>query len=187
MNDDSAFIRAIVARPDDDTVRLVYADWLEERGDPRGEFLRLEAALARSRDARQISAGQTRLQALRKEIAPDWLAQMSRSKIELCESQFAFQCPKQWDKLRPTDEPGVRFCDACSENVYYSHTIEEARQHAWRFRCVAVDAGVERKEGDLERPLVLGRLFVPERVTHRVPERPTQVRPSRQTRTRRQQ
>jgi uncharacterized protein (TIGR02996 family) len=43
---DDAFLRAILADPDDDIPRLVYADWLEERGDPRGEFIRLQIALA---------------------------------------------------------------------------------------------------------------------------------------------
>jgi uncharacterized protein (TIGR02996 family) len=42
---DDAFIRAILASPGDDTSRLVYADWLDERDDPRGGFLRAEAAL----------------------------------------------------------------------------------------------------------------------------------------------
>ena len=37
---------AIVASPDDDTLRLVYADWLDEKGDPRGTFIRLDLALA---------------------------------------------------------------------------------------------------------------------------------------------
>jgi uncharacterized protein (TIGR02996 family) len=40
------FIDAILAEPDDDTPRLIYADWLEERGDPRAEFIRLQVELA---------------------------------------------------------------------------------------------------------------------------------------------
>jgi uncharacterized protein (TIGR02996 family) len=33
------FLQAIAADPADDVVRLAYADWLEENGDPeRGEF-----------------------------------------------------------------------------------------------------------------------------------------------------
>jgi uncharacterized protein (TIGR02996 family) len=40
MSDDEDFVAAVLAAPDDDTVQLVYADWLEERGDPRGEYLR---------------------------------------------------------------------------------------------------------------------------------------------------
>jgi uncharacterized protein (TIGR02996 family) len=48
---DDAFIRAILASPGDDTSRLVYADWLDERNDPRGSFLRAEVALASARPA----------------------------------------------------------------------------------------------------------------------------------------
>jgi uncharacterized protein (TIGR02996 family) len=40
MSDEQALLRAILMRPDDDAPKLIYADWLEERGDPRGEFLR---------------------------------------------------------------------------------------------------------------------------------------------------
>ena len=38
---EDAFIRAIQENPNDGIALLVYADWLDERGDPRGEFLRL--------------------------------------------------------------------------------------------------------------------------------------------------
>ncbi len=37
-------LAAIYAAPDDDEPRLVYADWLQERGDPRGEFITLQLA-----------------------------------------------------------------------------------------------------------------------------------------------
>jgi carbon storage regulator len=39
--EEESFWRAIAASPGDEATRLVYADWLEERGDPLGEFLRL--------------------------------------------------------------------------------------------------------------------------------------------------
>jgi uncharacterized protein (TIGR02996 family) len=38
------FLAAIAATPED-PVRLVYADWLEQRGDPRAELVRIEAQL----------------------------------------------------------------------------------------------------------------------------------------------
>jgi uncharacterized protein (TIGR02996 family) len=42
------FLSAICAAPDDDTPRLVFADWLQENGDPdRAEFIRLQIAVAR--------------------------------------------------------------------------------------------------------------------------------------------
>jgi uncharacterized protein (TIGR02996 family) len=42
-----AFLHAILDAPDDDAPRLICADWLEEHGDPRGEFIRVQCALAR--------------------------------------------------------------------------------------------------------------------------------------------
>ena len=41
-SDHAAFLRAIRAAPDDDLPRLIYADFLDERGDPRGEFIRIQ-------------------------------------------------------------------------------------------------------------------------------------------------
>jgi len=66
MNDE-AFLRAIAENPNDNSVRLVYADWLEEQGDPRGEFLRLECQL------QQILM---RHAELRHQIDPTWLARV---------------------------------------------------------------------------------------------------------------
>jgi uncharacterized protein (TIGR02996 family) len=45
MSRDDAFLQAIREDPDDDVPRLIYADWLEEQGDPRGEFIRVDCAL----------------------------------------------------------------------------------------------------------------------------------------------
>jgi uncharacterized protein (TIGR02996 family) len=47
LTHDDAFVQAICESPDDDTPRLVYADYLDERGDPRGEFIRVQCELAR--------------------------------------------------------------------------------------------------------------------------------------------
>jgi uncharacterized protein (TIGR02996 family) len=47
MTHDDAFFQAIIENPDDDTPRLVYADWLEEHGQPdRATFIRVQCALA---------------------------------------------------------------------------------------------------------------------------------------------
>lgn len=40
MNDETGLIEALRADPTDDACRHVYADWLEERGDPRADYLR---------------------------------------------------------------------------------------------------------------------------------------------------
>ncbi len=48
-SDERSFLDAICGQPDDDTARLVYADWLAENGEPdRGEFIRVEVELART-------------------------------------------------------------------------------------------------------------------------------------------
>jgi len=50
MSDHAEFLGEILANPDDVTARLVYADWLEERGDPRSEFIRVQCRLAELSD-----------------------------------------------------------------------------------------------------------------------------------------
>lgn len=48
MIDEAAFIQTIREHPDDDGPRLVFADWLEERGQcERAEFIRVQIELAR--------------------------------------------------------------------------------------------------------------------------------------------
>ena len=51
MYEEFPFLRAIFNQPDDDGLRLVYADWLEERGDPRADFLRLDVERHRPANA----------------------------------------------------------------------------------------------------------------------------------------
>jgi uncharacterized protein (TIGR02996 family) len=47
MFDQEGFVRAVIERPDEDTPRLIYADWLEEQGDTaRAELIRVQCELA---------------------------------------------------------------------------------------------------------------------------------------------
>jgi uncharacterized protein (TIGR02996 family) len=75
MSDERGFLRAIQDNPEDDSLRLVYADWLEERGDPRSEYLRLVCALSSPECADQeVEKFHERLQELRACADPRWLA-----------------------------------------------------------------------------------------------------------------
>jgi uncharacterized protein (TIGR02996 family) len=48
MTHDDAFLQAIIESPDDDSLRLIYADWLEDHGQPeRAAFIRVQCELAR--------------------------------------------------------------------------------------------------------------------------------------------
>jgi uncharacterized protein (TIGR02996 family) len=48
MNQEEAFLRAVCEHPDEDAVRLIFADWLDEHGEPeRAEFIRIQIEQAR--------------------------------------------------------------------------------------------------------------------------------------------
>jgi uncharacterized protein (TIGR02996 family) len=75
MSDDEPFLRAILATPEETVTRLMYADWLEERGDPRGEYLRLGAQLAALPVGHQAGPGiRRRMIELRGQFPAPWLA-----------------------------------------------------------------------------------------------------------------
>lgn len=193
MTDEDAFLRKLLDNPADDVVRLVYADWLEERDEAaKAEFLRLEAEIATAKKARQARI-KVRLQQLAATLDTSWLPIVSKIAIDRCgqvkqirafqiaqliarigssprplesaEPKFEFECPRQWENLRPTANPRVRCCDGCRENVFYCDTILVARAHARKGHCVAVDLGIIRKKDDLgppptnQPPVMVGRLL----------------------------
>lgn len=68
--DEAPFRQAIAAAPLDDGKRLVFADWLQQRGDPLGEFISLSLARPRS------GAASMRRRALVQEHAEAWLGEL---------------------------------------------------------------------------------------------------------------
>jgi uncharacterized protein (TIGR02996 family) len=78
MTDDTTFVNAIVAHPDDRTPRLIYADWLDERGDPRAEFVRLQVRLGEiGRPSAEYARVFDRLKELEPTVPEDWLLLMT--------------------------------------------------------------------------------------------------------------
>jgi uncharacterized protein (TIGR02996 family) len=78
-----SFLRGLDANPSDDTLRLVFADWLEERGDDRGQFLRAAVALRNS----AASDGSfphllRRLRELRSAVSAEWVVRAFRDLAE---------------------------------------------------------------------------------------------------------
>jgi len=133
MSDEAGFLRVIQENPEDDAVRLVYADWLEERGDVRGEYLRLEHQLE------QISL---RLAQLRAQIDPAWLATVSKR----CQVVLVSFSPQ--DKIsvirlvREVTGLGLKEAKDLVESargiIKQDLTPEEADQLAERFQGIAV-------------------------------------------------
>ncbi len=84
MTEDEAFIRAIVDNPGDDTPRLVYAEWLDDRDDPRGTYLRAEREWGRAWREGRPPGDATELRALAAELDPVWVARISRAPMGVC-------------------------------------------------------------------------------------------------------
>lgn len=61
----SGFMESICAAPDDDGPRLICADYLDEQGDPRGEFIRTQIALHQLPD---LDRRRSKLQRLERDI-----------------------------------------------------------------------------------------------------------------------
>jgi uncharacterized protein (TIGR02996 family) len=161
--DESAFFQAALADPTDDTLFLVYSDWLEDKGDDasttKATFLRLTVRL-RALPMEAAPDARRRLQEIAARLDPEWLAVVSRLEIENCGAVrdrtdpriswvFAYQCDRSWDRMEPTADTTVRFCTSCRESVYYCDTIVTARKHAEAGHCIAVDLGIIRRKNDV--------------------------------------
>lgn len=75
VNAEHQFVQEVRANPHDDMPRLIYADYLDEAGDPRGELIRVQVELA------NLSIGEParleleeRQEALLDAYAEDWLS-----------------------------------------------------------------------------------------------------------------
>lgn len=73
--DEASFLQAIAAAPADLSRRVVFADWLTERGDARGEFITLQLAASKGALAPKAAA---RMASLQKKFARDWLRSVDR-------------------------------------------------------------------------------------------------------------
>src|SRR5262245_46808930 len=79
MHETEAMLRLIIASPEQDGPRLIYADWLAERRDPRGEFIRVQCELARlpQADPRRAELQGTG-DALLKSHQHEWVGELKR-------------------------------------------------------------------------------------------------------------
>lgn len=156
--EEQAFLDEILNSPGDDQVRLVYADWLEERGDDRSRYVRAEVEFSQlAPDHAYYDEYQSALRTLQLDFDRAWVVLLARSPIENCPIDFEFQCPKRWDKLAPTEEQFVRYCTECHRNVYHCQSIPEARLKSFLGECIAVDSSLAREPDDLAAPMLLGR------------------------------
>ena len=108
------FLRQIRLSPEDDLSRLIYADWLEEQGDARADFLRLDVELQnRTKESLDYQELLAERSSLLPQIDPAWVNLLAKAAIEKCARSgrrqqanpneaegvdFAYRCPKRWEK-----------------------------------------------------------------------------------------
>ena len=74
---EAELLEALRAKPDDEAARNVYADWLDERGDPRGAFIRVSRGLPTFRAIiSDVHGNVEALQAVLEEIAALHIAEI---------------------------------------------------------------------------------------------------------------
>jgi uncharacterized protein (TIGR02996 family) len=74
---EAPFLQQLALQPDDNVLRLVYADWLEERDDPRGPFLRAAVMLqSLGANDEQVPHLRHRILELRPKVSAGWLVRV---------------------------------------------------------------------------------------------------------------
>lgn len=131
--DERCLLDAIHTDPEDDRLRLVYADWLEERGDPRAEWVRAEIILYRTVfggvDVYTVSTDDPNCERrelvgrLRRTIDPNWIQFLSRSPIPCQRSD----CPGWWQHLGLTEFDGIRLCSVCLDWISFGRVGRSER------------------------------------------------------------
>lgn len=144
----------------EDGSRMVYADWLEQHGDPiRAEFLRLQEIIPTLAEGSHFTATSDRMRELAAHIDLGWRQKVARPLIENCLG-FEVECPREWGALAATERQSVRYCGSCRKQVHYCDSVSAARDHAMQGHCVAVDVVAIRRPGDLAppRPMRMGMI-----------------------------
>lgn len=107
MHDEATFLQAMQEQPEDNALRLVFADWLEERGDPRGELLRLLHTLTKEVETPQRQELEGRLRSLLgagvQTVGPFWMNSIGIKFAWVTPGTFRMGSPKK-DKWRCDDE-----------------------------------------------------------------------------------
>jgi len=110
--EEAGFIEAIYGSPGDNALRLVYADWLEERSDPGSNYLRAEVEHFRTQSDIQDSV----VWSLREQVDLIWAEMVSRSPFGILVPGLTFwdtgprigsahlaKIERRWGKRLPPD------------------------------------------------------------------------------------
>lgn len=143
-----------------------YRVFLEGRGDPRGELLRVQDALLDGASEAEVAGLRARLEELLSVVDGLWWRCVDRlGRVRNCGQaigeepvvRFAFECPMRWEALVTTADAKVRWCGECGERVVQCGTRSEAEAQARLGRCISVPAKIAGAAGAEATTMVTGR------------------------------
>ena len=79
-------------------------------------------------------------------------AAMARNYFTIKNCEFAFKCPRVWERLALTGKDDERHCTSCEKVVYLCVDDESLTQHVEAGHCVAVEDPIHAEK------LVVGRV-----------------------------
>jgi uncharacterized protein (TIGR02996 family) len=139
---EAELLAAIYAAPDDDAPRLVYADWLQDRGDSLGEFIALQLQ----------GISNDRTDALQTEHNPRILGSLTK---QIRWGKLARGFPSSCAVLASADPGDPRW--ATVSEVHGAALLDDEVPLPWLRHLVLEDADVERLR-TLARPIAAERL-----------------------------
>jgi uncharacterized protein (TIGR02996 family) len=138
---------ALVENPDDLATHMAYADWLNENGDPRGEFIQVQLAL----EDPKVSAGdrknlQKKEKALLKKHGREWLGELAKWLLDRDKREDFARCKCEYHFARGW----LDTLEAQNFTFAFCRTLARAPQTRLLRRLVLGEQAFE-EEGDFER------------------------------------
>ena len=138
---EDAFLQPIIANPNDDTPRLIFADWLEEQGNPRGTFIRLQCERAKLTQYhpqwKDLLAQES---ALLKQFEAEWSKPVLRHVDEVhFRRGFVEHVRVSASRLLKTADRLFRVAPVCSVRLEHADRLPEIAACAWLARVAELD------------------------------------------------
>ncbi|HNN97674.1 MAG TPA: hypothetical protein PKI03_35655 [Pseudomonadota bacterium] len=160
----AAHLGKVLANRDVEAALAQLESLLVPRRDPLGEALSLARRLRVAPRSKDADALRERLQQTLAELDRMTLKLIiRRSELFNCglptdvepSQRFAFECPRMWETLSPTDDPKVRHCADCQQAVYFEDSPAAVEYRALAGQCVAIPASLaDGKFQSLTRDMV---------------------------------
>jgi uncharacterized protein (TIGR02996 family) len=131
VSEETRFLDSIKSHPEDLVLRLVYADWLEELGDARSEYLRIQGKLQelagsvppeRWTDESEVRQLRARLKKLARTLDAGWVAIFAalEPKFVRCRACYKFITAREAIDTNPRSfrrMKASRYCKSCYEDA----------------------------------------------------------------------